>query len=80
LYATIERRIQPKTEEVVMQLDKSKLALIVLGTIILAELILVGVLAGLHVPIPDPAWSLLYATLGALAGVAGAQAWNGKTQ
>jgi hypothetical protein len=60
-----------------VQLTKVKLALIVLCIIILAELALIGALAGLKVPVPDQAWSLLYATLGSLAGVAGAQAWNG---
>jgi hypothetical protein len=43
-----------------------------------SKLALIGVLAGLSVPVPEQAWSLLYATLGILAGVAGAQAWNGK--
>jgi len=41
-----------------MTLDKAKLALLVLGAVLLAELILIGV----------------------LAGVAGAQVWNGKLQ
>ena len=63
-----------------MQITKAKLALLVLGSALLAELILVGVLAGIGAPIPDQAWSLLYATLGSLAGVAGAQAWNGKSK
>jgi len=63
-----------------MHITKAKLALLVLGAILLAELILVGVLAGTATPVPDQAWSLLYATLGALAGVAGAQAWNGKAK
>ena len=61
-----------------MQLDKAKLALIVLGVIILAELALIGVLAGVGAPVPDQAWSLVYATVGVLAGAAGAQAWNGR--
>jgi hypothetical protein len=61
-----------------MNIDKTKLALIVLGIIVLIELALVGLLAYLGVPVPEQAWSLLYATLGILAGVAGAQAWNGK--
>jgi len=63
-----------------MQLDKAKLALLVLGVIILAELGLVGVLAGVGTPVPDQAWSLAYATVGILAGVAGAQVLNGKLQ
>ena len=63
-----------------MNIDKAKLALIVLGVIILAELGLVGVLAGVGTPVPDQAWSLAYATVGILAGVAGAQVLNGKLQ
>lgn len=63
-----------------MKLDKAKLALVVLGVIILAELALIGVLAGVGAPVPDQAWSLVYATVGVLAGAAGAQAWNGKLQ
>jgi hypothetical protein len=61
-----------------MNTAKSKLALIILGGVMTLELVLIGVLAGLSVPVPEQAWSLLYATLGILAGVAGAQAWNGK--
>jgi len=61
-----------------MGLSKAQLSLIVLGVVLLAELALVGVLAGLGVPVPDQAWSLTYATVGVLAGVAGAQAWNGR--
>jgi len=63
-----------------MNIDKAKLALLVLGVIILAELGLVGVLAGVGTPVPDQAWSLAYATVGILAGVAGAQVLNGKLQ
>jgi len=63
-----------------MQLDKAKLALLVLGAVLLAELVLIGVLASAGSPIPDQAWSLAYATVGILAGVAGAQVWNGKLQ
>ena len=63
-----------------MQINKAKLALLVLGVIILAELALIGVLAGVGAPVPDQAWSLVYATVGVLAGAAGAQAWNGKLQ
>ena len=63
-----------------MNIDKAKLALLVLGVIILAELGLVGVLAGVGTPVPDQAWSLAYATVGVLAGVAGAQVLNGKLQ
>jgi len=63
-----------------MRLDKAKLALLVLAVIILAELVLIGVLAGTGTPVPDQAWSLVYATVGILAGAAGAQAWNGKLQ
>jgi len=60
-----------------MRLDKAKLALLVLGAVLLAELVLMGVLAVTHTPVPDQAWSLAYATVGVLAGAAGAQAWNG---
>jgi len=63
-----------------MTLDKAKLALLVLGAVLLAELVLIGVLASVGSPIPDQAWSLAYATVGILAGVAGAQVWNGKLQ
>lgn len=63
-----------------MKLDKAKLALLVLGVIILAELALIGVLAGVGALVPDQAWALVYATVGVLAGAAGAQAWNGKLQ
>jgi len=63
-----------------MQLDKAKLALLVMGGVVLAEIVLIGVLALTHIIIPDQAWSLLYATIGILGGVAGAQAWNGKLQ
>lgn len=61
-----------------MKLDKAKLALLVLGIVLMGELILIGVLAGVGAPVPDQAWSLAYATIGVLAGVAGAQALNGK--
>jgi len=63
-----------------VKIDKAKLALLVLGIIILAELALIGVLAGVGSPVPDQAWALVYATVGILAGAAGAQAWNGKLQ
>lgn len=63
-----------------MKLDKAKLALLVLGTIIVCELALIGVLASTGTPVPDQAWSLVYATVGILAGAAGAQAWNGRLQ
>jgi hypothetical protein len=62
-----------------MVLDKTKLALIVIAVVIVAELGLIGCLAGLRIEIPDPAWSVLYASLGILAGVAGAQYWNGHS-
>lgn len=61
-----------------MKWDKAKLALLVLGVVVLCELVLIGVLAGVGTPVPDQAWSLAYATIGVLAGVAGAQAWNGR--
>jgi len=41
---------------------------------------LIGVLVSLDAPVPDQAWSLAYATVGILAGVAGAQVLNGKLQ
>lgn len=63
-----------------MNIDKAKLALLVLGIIIVCELALIGVLASVSAPVPDQAWSLVYATVGVLAGAAGAQAWNGKLQ
>ena len=61
-----------------MKLDKAKLALLVLGVVVLCELILIGVLAATGTSIPDQAWSLTYATIGILAGVAGAQTLNGR--
>ncbi len=61
-----------------MKWDKAKLALLVLGVVVLCELALIGVLAGTGTPIPDQAWSLAYATIGILAGVASAQALNGR--
>ena len=61
-----------------MKLDKAKLALIVLAVVLIAELALIGVLAIKGVPIPEQAWSLAYATVGILAGAAGAQVWNGR--
>lgn len=63
-----------------MNINKAKLALLVLGIVLLAELVLIGVLAGTGIPVPDQAWSLAYATVGILAGAAGAQVWNGKLQ
>ncbi|MDP2324164.1 MAG: hypothetical protein Q8N51_09055 [Gammaproteobacteria bacterium] len=60
--------------------NKAILSLIVLGCVLLSEIILIGVLAGLHVAIPEQAWALTYATLGILGGVAGAQYINGKTR
>jgi len=63
-----------------VKLDKAKLALLVLGIVLLAELALIGVLASVGAPVPDQAWSLAYATIGVLAGAAGAQVWNGKLQ
>lgn len=61
-------------------MDKATLALIVVGSAFVCELVLVGILAATGVAVPDPAWSLLYATLGALSGVAGAQALNGHNK
>jgi len=61
-----------------MKLDKAKLALLVLGLVLVCELTLIGVLAGTGTPVPDQAWSLAYATIGVLAGVAGAQTLNGR--
>jgi len=61
-----------------MKWDKAKLALLVLGIVLVCELGLIGVLAGMGIPVPDQAWSLAYATIGVLAGVAGAQVWNGR--
>lgn len=63
-----------------MQMNKGKLALLVLGIVLLAELVLIGVLAVTGTPVPDQAWSLAYATIGILGGAAGAQVWNGKLQ
>lgn len=61
-----------------MTWNKSTLALVILGSVMVTELALIGVLAGLGVEIPDQAWSLVYATLGTLGGIAGAQFLNGK--
>jgi len=61
-----------------MKWDKAKLALLVLGVVVLCELVLIGILAATGTPIPDQAWSLAYATIGILAGVAGAQTLNGR--
>lgn len=63
-----------------MKLDKAKLALLVMGGVLVCELVLIGVLALTGTPIPEQAWSLMYATIGILGGVTGAQAWNGKLQ
>lgn len=63
-----------------MNISLSKLALIVLLTAFLAELVLVGVLSLQDTTVPDPVYYLLPATLTALAGVAGAQAENGRQQ
>lgn len=63
-----------------MHISKAKLALLVTGTIVLAEMALIGTLAALHVEVPEQAWSLIYATVGILAGVAGAQTLNGHIQ
>jgi multisubunit Na+/H+ antiporter MnhF subunit len=60
-------------------MDKAKLGLIVVGSVTVCELALIGILAGFRVGVPDQAWSLVYATLGVLGGVAGAQYLNGKT-
>jgi hypothetical protein len=59
---------------------KAFLALIVLGIILLSEIVLIGVLAGLGVAVPEQAWALTYATLGILGGAAGAQYLNGHTK
>lgn len=61
-----------------MRISKAKLALLVICVVIVCELALIGVLAGVGAPVPDQAWSLVYATVGTLAGAAGAQVWNGK--
>lgn len=60
-----------------MRLSTAKLALIVLSVVLVAELVLIGTLAGLKTKIPEQAWSLVYATVGVLAGAAGAQQLNG---
>ena len=60
-----------------MHLSTAKLALIVLAVVLVAELALIGTLAGLQTAIPEQAWSLVYATVGVLAGAAGAQSLNG---
>ena len=61
-----------------MKLSQGKLALLVLALVLIAELGLIGTLAGLKAEIPEQAWSLVYATVGILAGAAGAQQWNGR--
>lgn len=63
-----------------MQRNKAVLSLLVLGSVLLSEILLIGVLAALGVAIPEQAWALTYATLGILGGVAGAQYINGKTR
>ena len=63
-----------------MKINKAILSLLILGIVLLSEILLIGVLAALGVPIPEQTWSLLYATLGILGGVAGAQYINGKTR
>jgi len=63
-----------------VNISKAKLALLVLAAVVLAELALIGVLAATGNPVPDQAWALVYATVGFLAGAAGAQAWNGRIQ
>lgn len=60
--------------------NKLVVSLVVIGIVLICELALIGVLAGLGVVVPDQAWSLIYATLGILGGVAGAQYINGKTR
>jgi hypothetical protein len=60
--------------------NKAILSLLVLGSVLLSEIILIGVLAALRVPVPEQAWALTYATLGILGGAAGAQYLNGKTR
>jgi hypothetical protein len=60
-----------------MHLSTSKLALIVLAVVLVAELALIGALAGFGTTVPDQAWSLVYATVGVLAGAAGSQQLNG---
>jgi multisubunit Na+/H+ antiporter MnhF subunit len=60
--------------------NKLIVSLITIGVVLICELALIGVLAGLGVTIPEQAWSLIYATLGILGGVAGAQYINGKTR
>ena len=60
--------------------NKLFISLLVIGIVLVCEITLIGVLAGLDVAVPDQAWSLAYATLGILGGVAGAQYINGKTK
>ena len=60
-----------------MHLSTAKLALLVLALVLVAELALIGTLAGLKAEIPDQAWALIYATVGVLAGAAGGQQLNG---
>ncbi len=59
-------------------IDKAMLALIIIGIVLVTELGLIGFLGYLGIQIPEQAWSLVYASLGLLAGAAGAQVWNGK--
>lgn len=67
-----------KTIIATIMADKAKLALVVVGSILGLELVLIAVLALTKTPIPEQSWSLVYATIGVLSGVAGAQALNGK--
>lgn len=60
--------------------DKAKLAIVVAGCVMGLEIVMILVLALTGTPVPDQCWSLVYATLGVLGGVLGAQALNGKVK
>lgn len=66
-----------------MALDKARLALIVMGAVVVTEIVAIAILAGVAgAEIPDRVWDLLQiiflTTLTALGSMVGAQALNGK--
>lgn len=66
------------TRRKLFQWSKATLALVMVGSIIAAQLVLVGVLALTGHEIPSELWDTIRMTISALVGVAGAQMLNGR--
>jgi hypothetical protein len=59
-------------------MNRSLLALVIVGVVVAMLVVLVGVLSVLGLPCPDQVWNLITMGMSMMVGVAGAQALNGQ--